>query len=81
MSLQNIKGKKLEAMFANMQTKKMDTEEKISKLNEEDKRTFANRLINNLRDEYWCKENNMDHADPNFGLARKKTYQEIYERK
>ena len=56
-------------------------EEKISKLNEEDKRTFAIRLIANLRDEYWCEENKMAHADPNFGLAREKTYQEIYERK
>ena len=81
MSLQNIKGKKLEGMFANMQIKGMDTDEKIRRLSEKDGKMFNKVFTNNVFNRKWCKQNKIDYVNPNHKLAREKTYQEMCERK
>ena len=80
MSLKDIRGKKLEGMLANMQIKKMNINEKIRGLNDDDKKKFGKIFTDNLYDRYWCRSHKIDYADPNIQIAKEKTYQEMEER-
>ena len=50
---------------------------KIEILNPDEKKKFDRFLMDNLYDRYWCRENGIDYVNPNVGIAKGKTYNEI----
>ncbi len=55
----------------------MNIDEKIRELDKKDGRKFNKLLLNNLYNRYWCKRHEIDYTDPDFKIAREKTYQEM----
>jgi len=53
-------------------------DEEISKLGEEKRQIFSDRLMDNLHNREWCREHGINYVDPNVQTAKERTYREIY---
>ena len=52
--------------------------DKIRELNEKDGERFNKFLIKNLGDDEWCRIHKINNLNPNYEIAREKTYKDLF---